>query len=147
MDNNYSEHLLDDIMETNNNWEDIPVSSLLTKENNLQICYIALTKKDALKALNNHQFNLPLNAYEYKSNIPFQEREDKVILQVMLDMNNIFDELNSDDYKEMISSQLMNKKLQRKDIMRHLEYNNKTHQFKVILTIYTAKAIKDIVKI
>ena len=64
-----------------------------------QLVYIALSKEDALKAINSQSVPQNTKAYEYKENITLKTGE--VILGVLIDIADMLDITNLSEYKRL----------------------------------------------
>lgn len=128
-----------DIIREYKTWEEIPVSSLLFNSNTSQICYIAISKKEAISRIN--EMSLPKNtiAYEYKENIKL--KDDEVIIAVEIDTTNMYDTTNL--------SELNNNNSENTPLIRtvkpinHLGYTN----YIVVYRIIDNRAVKSLYKI
>ena len=137
----------DDILGINyTKWENIPVSTLQFKSQTSQLCYVSLNKDAAIEAYNSKSLPCKIKAYEYVDNVP--RINGNVILAVELDTTQMIDLTNKNDYITYLKSKLNNEKIEQKvSLIRDIEIDMSTHQYKIVYIILDNRCVRNIEKI
>lgn len=85
-------------------WEEIPVSTLQFNGKTAQIVYVALSREEALKAINTQSLPVKTLAYEYRENINL--KDNQVIIGVAIDTKNMLDATNIKELSHIMKSDL-----------------------------------------
>ena len=136
----------DDILGINyTKWENIPVSTLQFKSQTSQLCYVSLNKDAAIEAYNSKSLPCKIKAYEYVDNVP--RINGNVILAVELDTTQMLDLTNKNDYITYLKSKINNEKIEQKvSLIRDIEIDMSTHQYKIVYIILDNRCVKNIEK-
>lgn len=147
MDNTLSSILEDDtIFPTYNSWEEIPVSNLTFNSTTSQICYIALSKDRAVKALKEQAIPTKIVAYEYLDEVI--TKADEVKLAIEIETKHMLDLTHKPDYEEYIKNKISGTPINSSiSLIRKVIMNNDTNQFKVVYIILNNSCIKRVHKI
>lgn len=85
-------------------WEEIPVSTLQFNNKTAQIVYVALSREEALKAMNTQSLPVKTMAYEYRENISL--KDNQVIIKVAIDTKDMLDVTNIEELRYIMKSDL-----------------------------------------
>lgn len=115
-----------------------------------QICYITLPKEKGEQAIKNYNMLCDKVVHEYKENL--HSTENDIILEVVLDLSNMFDLTNMEDFNSIKNEDFMQyMKRNNKKLIRYVELESQTP---VIYKVYHIKyrildtsAIKSVSKI
>lgn len=128
-------------------WEEVPVSTLPPISNTSQICYIALPKEKAFKAVIEKAVPINTRAYEYLDNVPIKQGD--VVLAVAIDTNNMLDLTHKSEYKQYISQKMKgNGGIQNNiPLIRKAVMENEFNHIKIIYVIRNNECVLKVEKI
>lgn len=125
-------------------FEEIPVSS--PNSNTSQICYIALSKDKAIKALKEQAIPTKTIAYEYMDEVVTKTGEVKLAIEI--EISYMLDLTHKPDYEEYIKSKINGTPINNNiSLIRKVVMNTETNQFKVVYIILNNSCIKRVHKI
>lgn len=139
---NFTQQLMDDtVFPTYNTWEEIPVSKIEFNSRISQICYIKLSKREAVEVIKTQAIPVNTKAYEYPDEIDLKQNE--VVLAIKIDTINMLDLTHKPDYLYYMRCKLNNIKIDNITLIRKVEMN----QIKIVYIIKNNASVKQVYKI
>lgn len=136
----------DTIFPTYNTWEEIPVSTLKFYSNTSQICYIALPKEKAQKAVIEKAIPINTRAYEYIDEVPIKQNE--VVLGIVLDTTNMLDLTHKPEYKQYLLQKMEGQSIQGNvPLIRKAIMDNEFNHIKIVYNIRNNECVRKVEKI
>jgi hypothetical protein len=145
----FTENELDDtifLFKGYDNWEEVPVSQLNFTDNTEQVCYIKLSQKEALKAINSCAIPEDTKAYEHKDNI--KKNNSNEILAVTIDTKDMLDLTNYSEYLAYIRAKLNNENIaNRYSLIRRIKPLDETNIMIIEYIICNNRCVRNVQKI